>query len=237
MVKKLFGLFCGMILMICASAFTSCDKQEEIFEAPQVTNPITEVKEPQMTELRATGNWIESLDSYKENYYSAYRNASNRRNGNVEKYPMTVGFFSIVNAVFSTSFHQEENFKLNELCDYNPNYGWFGIDGTRGYTDEATFQSQIYRFIEKYNRPVAIYATTQPWTKKQITDNILIVWDVSKSHVKVTKISEPPSKKFNNNNIIQLTWNDLFSKAIDASSVTPKVANVAYPVDSNPHGL
>lgn len=73
MVKK-FGLFCGIIFLLCTGVFTSCNKNEEVFDTPQVTNQVNEVKEPQANELRAAakdeGPYLADLPNYEHYYFS-----------------------------------------------------------------------------------------------------------------------------------------------------------------------
>lgn len=64
-----------------AGVFTSCNKNEEIFNAPQVTNQVNEVKEPQKSELRAASvsfiepvGWTLIEDLGAEYGYKLYKN-------------------------------------------------------------------------------------------------------------------------------------------------------------------
>lgn len=74
--------------------------------------------------------------------------------------------------------------------------------------------------------PVIVYADSQNWGNANIRHNILTVWAVSNTHVRVTKVSNLPSGDFNYNQIISLTWEEFFQKAITISNNS--VANVAF---------
>ena len=115
------------------------------------------------------------------------------------------------------------NSTLELLCGQ---YDWGSYFKRYSSVDEAYFQFDIHRFIKNREYPVVVYAATTKWGSGQIKDNILTVWAVSDDEVKVTKVSEAATPLFGDNNIIILTWEELFDKAIETSS--NNTANVAF---------
>lgn len=69
----------------------------------------------------------------------------------------------------------------------------------------SNFKNNIKNFVVATQNPVIVYADSQNWGNANIRHNILTVWAVSNTHVRVTKVSNIPSGDFNYNQIISLT--------------------------------
>ena len=232
-IKKLVYSLAVMVFVVVA--LSSCDKSMDEPVVPQQNEQLTQAA-PETETLRVTARgWSSVKDLYKNRYRSAYNKAVGTSFNNVKKYFISIGFFTAINAVEGTSFKDLGVYELKDLVQYNSSYAWFGDQSKLGYSDERIFKRDIKRFVSNKQKPVVVYAETDAWYSNNNKDkNILIVWEVSDSGVKVTKISNTPASSFSNNSLIELSWSDLLQKAKNLSSYG--VANVVYP-DKNPHDL
>lgn len=221
--EKIFFSMIAMIMMVTVgSVFTSCSNDDDDFRVPaQETQLDQALDQDSMAPMTRGMNvtWYSVSSTIKNRYYSSYQYASNWSSTNVANHPVAVGFYTALNATHNLNYLYTSG-DLSSLCSQYPSLSkYVGYQDTND--DFNTFKTHITSFVTNKARPVAIYASTQTWS-----NNVLIVWAVSSTGVRVTRISDSPSTNFGNNNIIELTWQNLFDKAIDASSVS--VANVAY---------
>lgn len=226
-----------MLAIVCITVvgLSSCDKSlNEPMASPQKMESSFEDTSPSVVETRSASNWYVVEKKYRDRYRSSYNKASSNSYENVKKYFISVGFFTAINAVNGFSLKDLGVYSLDALATYNPDYSWFGNIDNLGYLTEKSFKKDILAFVKEYKRPVVVLADTNvKWLDEPHTNmNILIVWEVSDSGVKITRISDIPSSSFKNNLIFELTWSDFFTKAKNATG--SGIANVAYP-HSDPH--
>ena len=231
---KISKIFVGIIaMMIClATSFSSCKKDVN----PQTSDDGLEYSE--MSQNNSDGNseysnfdsiaptntraWYSVSNSIKNNYYSAYYAACNNSYTNVLNNPVHVGFYTGLKATYYylTVYYSTT---LNTLYDlYYDNQGYTYYKGySNTTTDFNDFKNHITYFVTNKSKPVVVLASTQ-----NLTTDILIVWAVSSTGVRVTRISDTPATLFGDNYIIELSWSSFFNKAISASNYG--IANVAY---------
>lgn len=175
-------------------------------------------------QLASSSSWSSVSNTIKNRYYNAYRYASRYSYNNVQNNPIPVGFY----AAFNATHNEDYGFLAGNLQTLSGQYSNRAkFKSYLNTTDEfSDFKAHIKSFVNNKSKPVVIYAKSLPWTNLGIEHNILTVWAVSDNYVRVTKISDQPSQTFGQNNIIELSWTDLFQKAITISS--NGVANVAF---------
>lgn len=221
--SKIHYLLLSMVITLC---LTSCN-EDAIVEKPLNTSEKTTTKSLEVNavstpNLARRDGYSRVADEIKNRYYSAYSTASRRSRNFVVNNPLSVGYYAAINATYNFS-GSGSNDLLSNLCSYNSYHSTF-----YGYSsgEFRRFKRDIKGFMDNYNKPIVIYAYTQRWGSGNIRDNILTVWATSNDRVKVTRTSDSPNGVFGYNYIIELTWQQLFDKAIEASS--HNVANVAF---------
>ena len=215
------------VMVFAVVAFSSCDKSMDepmvpvVTSEQQIDNSMVTTRTDQLTDSRS---WSSVSNTIKNRYYNAYQHASRYSYTNVENNPIPVGFYAAFNATHNESYGFLVG-NLQTLCgQYSSRAKFKSYWNT---PDEfSDFKTHIKSFVSNKSRPVVLYAKSLPWTNLGIEDNALTVWAVSDNYVRVTKISDQPNQTFGYNNIIELSWGDLFNKAIQIS--TTGVANVAF---------
>ena len=221
-----FATLVAIVFIACIS-FTSCDSDLNspilIDQEQNAAKVIVEENDIERTTRAST--WYSVSNDIKNRYYNSYRYACNFNTSpnNVQNAPLAIGFYAALNARHNLDYANQGNSTLELLCGQ---YDWGSYFKRYSSVDEAYFQFDIHRFIKNREYPVVVYAATTKWGSGQIKDNILTVWAVSDDEVKVTKVSEAATPLFGDNNIIILTWEELFDKAIEISS--NNTANVAF---------
>lgn len=222
MITKHFAQIVFVLSVFIAGVFTSCDKNEEMLQAPQVMNQLNEVKDPQTTELRSAAYSSDYAvdDDYKDGYYNGHRYASNYFDSNfIEEHPVGVGFFAAYNAVHGTDYLAKHE-TLATLCDDH------GCE-FRSFTDAKRLKWEVEDWLETHGKPVVIsILTNQKDRKGNYRVGTVIVWASRKGVAKVTNTNFFPTPKFGDNWIINQTYEELLSKAQAMSS--RNLANVAF---------
>ena len=224
-IKNLKIALFAVLMVVVGVGFSSCDKNDL---EPVPTTSEQQIDVPmgmtRISEATNSRSWSSVSNTIKNRYYNAYQHASRYSYANVENNPIPVGFY----AAFNATYNEEYGFLIGDL------QGLCGMYTSRtkfksyyDLPDEASdFKAHIRSFVTNKARPVVIYAKSQPWTNLEIEHNALTVWAVSDGYVRVTKISDRPNQTFGYNNIIELSWQQLFNKAIEISETS--VANVAF---------
>ena len=225
--KTKFALLAVLISFAVVTLLSSCDKSMDeplmpvVASEQQIDNSMVTTRTDQLMDSRS---WSSVSNTIKNRYYNAYQHASRYSYTNVENNPVPVGFYAAFNAIYN----EEYGFLVGDLQDLCGMYT--SRTKFKSYYDSpdefSDFKAHIRSFVTNKARPVVIYAKSQPWTNLGIEYNALTVWAVSDGYVRVTKISDRPNQTFGYNNIIELSWQQLFNKAIEISAVD--VANVAF---------
>lgn len=214
MKKVLFLLF----VVVTTVVGISCNDHEEFFmdsvEIPEKVETNTVISK----KMDADG-WARVDESIKKRYRQGYVDA---RKGTGLNNLISLGFYTVYNATCKQNWKALDKVeKLKWFCDQHY-YSFFVPYLEKEEFSFQNFKNNIIEFITNNNSPVLVHASTY-----KVPNNILVVWAVSDNYVRVTKISDGcPAFDFGNNKIIQLTWKELYDKAIEASD--KNLANVGF---------
>lgn len=225
---KLKSALFAVLMIFAVVALSSCDKSmDEPMATIQKTKEDSKPSSEVASSLRSESYfWVDQ--EYRNRVSTAFNSACGSYS-NLEYYPMQIGFYAAFNATYNTSYIYVDLPTLNDLC--NQSQGYQDMTLYKGYEDtpqkRREFKEDVYEFISRRGRPVVVLAETNPWGSGGETVNILTVWAVNSTYVKVSKISE----ENNLNNLVTLTYDQLFDKGIVAASNhgnTSNVVNTAY---------
>jgi len=224
--EKIFFSMIAMIMMVAVgSVFTSCTNDDDDFRVPAQETQLDQALDqdsvaPMTRAMNVT--WYRVTNTIKNRYYSGFNSATNNTPSNAYNNPVHVGFYSAYNATYNASNSYSSTLNnLYDLYSLNSSYTYYKGYPSSNNTSLTDFTNHIYDFLRYKHKPVVVLASTQ-----NITSDILIVWAASTSGVRVTRISDGAQSDFGNNNIIELTWQSFYNKAIAASGSS--IANVAY---------
>ena len=208
MKKVLFLLF----VVVTTVVGVSCNDHEE-FLMDSVEIP--ENVETKSISKVSTVQFISVDEGIKKRYKQGYKNAVKGSAPLISK-----AFYAAYNAVMDVPWRATSG----DLKELSEQYHWHShyLPYKNQEEHRDNFQLNIYNHVYRYHKPVVVLAKT-----KQSRYDGLTVWAVHWDYgVRVTRISDTPSDKFENNTIIELSWADFFDKAFAGSD--NGVANVSF---------